>query len=198
MWLWLVTMANWESEWCEKIWEKISRRKALLANEADAAAKISMNPARAEAADSHTKTRESLTAQSVTALSYSGISFSTIVWSAHYVLLSLLSFFQTRIFIPPWVADCSVTLCVSFTPVCLKGVLQVALWRLPCGSTYLLEEIYCKKKSQTVLCNSLELPFMSLFSGRKINQNTCKHTQRYSIKGKNWVCTVLMSLKMNI
>lgn len=44
-----------------------------------AVAEIAVIPMRAEAADYHTKTRNSLTSHSVIALSSSGISFSTIV-----------------------------------------------------------------------------------------------------------------------
>lgn len=66
-------------------------------------------PITAEAVDYHINTRDSLTAQSVTTLSYCGISFPTIIWSAHYVSLSLLSSTQCYLFIPPWASDHSVT-----------------------------------------------------------------------------------------
>ncbi len=55
------------------------RDKCGSAISAGAVAEITVIPRRAEAADCHTETRNSLTAQSVTALSYCGILFCTIV-----------------------------------------------------------------------------------------------------------------------
>lgn len=150
---WLVTTVNLASEnvWKKTqnvgitMWDREKRWSGLCsaegkwrrencgsANSAGAAEEIIMTLMRAEAADYHTMTRDSPTAWSVTALSYFGISFSTIVWSAHYVSLSLLSSIQPHLFIPPCASKHWVSLRLCFSPFLLKGA-QIQFCNFPLG-----------------------------------------------------------------
>lgn len=73
-----MALAESEEHVCKDGWSCLCLSEAQPQT-AGAVAEIITIPMRAEAADYHSKTRDSLTAHSVPALSYSGISFPAIL-----------------------------------------------------------------------------------------------------------------------